>query len=195
MKYIVPLCVVVSSLVLSGCGVFQSSARKHALPADGTKSYWFDYDSNRRGAFLLSGDRNFKVLSEPAPDTAVQNLMKLAGSLNYQGVTGQLSADLSQQIIQLGQRTEMILFLRETMFRLSEAGNNAGWKEGDYKELYKKIVEASVTLALAEKTMADARKTEADARKIKAEADLERARKAIQAIPEADPHATTATHQ
>ena len=126
-KTITLICVTTSSLVLSGCSMFESSARKHSIAADEKTAYWFDYNSHRRGAFIIPDKKNVKIISEPAPDTVVENILKLAGSLNYQSVTGQVSADLSQQIIQLGQRSEMIMFLRETMFRLSEAGNNAGW--------------------------------------------------------------------
>lgn len=163
MKPIVLICITAGAFVLSGCSVFESSARKHTIKQDDSTAYWFDYNSDRRGAFLIPDGKKVKIISEPSPDTAVENTFKLAGSLNYQGVTGQVSADLAQQIVQLGQRTEMIMFLRETMFRLSEAGNNAGWKDTDYKALYEKIVDASVTLAQAEKADADARKMKAEA--------------------------------
>lgn len=165
-----------SLFAATGCSVFESSARKHQLTSDGKTAYWFDYNSDRRGAFVIPADKKFQVISEPSPDTAVQNALKLAGSLNYQSVTGQLSADLSQQIVQLGERTEMIMFLRETMFRLSETGNNAGWSSEDYKDLYTEIVNAAVTLAEAEKTSAEAQKT-------KAEAEYLKAQTAIKAIP------------
>jgi hypothetical protein len=179
-KTIILVCSTVCLLLSSGCSLFESSARKHPITDDGKTAYWFDYNSDRRGAFLIPDDKQVKIISEPSPDTAVQNTLKLAGSLNYQSVTGQVSAELSQQIIQLGQRTEMIMFLRETMFRLSEAGNNAGWKPEDYKTLYEQIVAASVTLAQAEKT-------DADARNAKAQADLLKAQNAIDAVPAMNP--------
>jgi hypothetical protein len=175
-KIIILMFATVGSLFLSGCSVFESSARKHQLVDDGKTAYWFDYNSNRRGAFLIPDNKKVKIISEPSPDTAMENTFKLLGSVNYQSVTGQVSADLSQQIIQLGQRTEMIMFLRETMFRLSEAGNNAGWKGANYKTLYEKIVDASVTLAQAEKS-------QADAEKLKAQTEWLRAQHAIRGIP------------
>jgi hypothetical protein len=170
MKIIILICIAASSLVLSGCSIFEASANQHSLTDNSKTAYWFDYDSNRRGAFFIPGDQKFKVISEPSPDTATEAALKLAGSLNYQSVTGQVSADLSSQIVQLGQRTEMIMFLRETMFRLSEAGNNAGWSADDYKALYTQIVNASITLAEAERTQAEANKTNAVAKVVAAEA-------------------------
>jgi hypothetical protein len=142
-------------------GIFISGCAIHKLNDNGSNAYMIKYDSNSRGQFFFPDDKKMKLISEPSPDTVLQSTYAFTGKMNYQSVTGEVSANLTSQALQLGQRTEMIMFLRETMFRLSEAGNNAGWSPKDYKDLYNKIIKAAVILAQTEQTEAESNKTNA----------------------------------
>ena len=139
---------VIILLVTTGCASFTSPARKHEL--DPAKSYLIDYDVTRRGTILSGAGVSWKACAEPAPDAAIGVVAKLEGNLEVagQGAVGG-KGELNQSIVKLAEKTQMVLFLRESLFRLCELSVNTDISADQAKELYESVLDSA--LALVEK--------------------------------------------
>jgi hypothetical protein len=83
---------------------------------------------------------------------------------SYDKATADVQAKLAEQLAQLGGRTETVLILRESLFRLCElAINNPALPPDELKGLYKEVIDAVVQLAKADVTNAQAAETKAKA--------------------------------
>lgn len=132
-------------IVLSGCSSFTSPARQHEL--DGKKSYWIDYDATRRGTILSANNSKWHQCAEPTPDAAIAMVAKLEGSIKTPtGPEGSGKGELDQSIIKLAEKTQMVMFLRESLFRLCELSNNSNISQSEISILYKKVIDASIKL-------------------------------------------------
>lgn len=132
-------------LYLSGCTTFTSPARKHEL--DSSKSYWMDYDATRRGVILNTANSKWQYCAEPVPDAAIALVAKLEGSLNFpDNITGSGKAEMTQSVINLAEKTQMVMFLRESLFRLCEISINKDIDKLKIPELYNSVIMASVKL-------------------------------------------------
>lgn len=152
----------------SGCTFFSRPASEEKL--DANQAYWFHYEAARRGGFLVGADSKIKMCAEPAPDVALARTVELVGKGSYQGATGEAQAKLAEQLAQLGGRTQTVLILRESLFRLCELSiNNSALTPAELKGLYKDVIDAMVQLATADVT-------NAQAEEIKAKAALENAK-------------------
>jgi hypothetical protein len=140
------------SVFLVGCSSFTSPARKHEL--DSTKSYWIDYDATRRGTIVSNASSTWKSCAEPSPDAAIGVVAKLEGSLKIadQGEVGG-KAELAQSIVNLAEKTQMVMFLRESLFRLCELSINSDISADKTIASYKLVIDAA--LALVEKERAE----------------------------------------
>lgn len=151
MKYI-SLMLAIS--ILSGCSSFTSPARKHEL--DGKNSYWMDYDVTRRGTIVSKSDSPWKSCAEPAPDAAIGVVAKLGGKLDIASKGGaEGNAELTQDIVNLAEKTQMVMFLRESLFRLCELSLNSSMDSANAEALYKKVIDAAIQLVEAEKFSAE----------------------------------------
>lgn len=154
MTRVLNLIVVVSFFLSVGCTSFTSPARQHELEEG--KSYWFDYDASRRGAILIPKHekKNVAVCSEPAPDVAKDIIDKLRADVGTGKLTVGVEANVQERVIQLAQRTQTIMFLRESMYRLCELSLNFQLKDDDVKNLYDKVIGTAVKMAEAESSNA-----------------------------------------
>ena len=162
----ISLMVVVFGLVCLtvGCRSFTRPAKDHRL--ESSSAYWMDYDATRRGAIVaVKPDGTVTMLAEPSPDAAVELTQKYLAKLNYQGITGEASLDLAENIVQLGKRTTTIKFLRDSLYRLAELSNN-GKLDAQAMDLFEQALEATLTLAQAELVQAESSKERAEARKL-----------------------------
>jgi len=136
----------------AGCRTFTSPARSRKVNDSVT---WIDYDATRRGTVIVkTADGKFRVLSEPAPDVAMGVVSEFVGKASYQGISGEASAKVTETIAELGKRTETIMFLRESMFRLNELQSVAEITSDEAVRLYEKVLEAALALAKAEQLRA-----------------------------------------
>jgi hypothetical protein len=146
----------------TGCTFFTKPAVEHKLKAD--QAYWFHYEATRRGGFLVGADSKIKMCAEPAPDVALARTIELVGKGSYQGATGEAQAKLAEQLAQLSGRTQTVLILRESLFRLCELSiNNSALTPTELKGLYKDVIDAVVQLATADVTNAQAEENKARA--------------------------------
>jgi hypothetical protein len=157
----------------AGCRSFTSPARATDLKS--ATAYWVDYDATRRGAILYAEGGKIKMVGEPAPDAALELTQKYLAKVNYQAVSGEASAELAESIVELGKRTQTVMFLRETLYRLAEMANNGQLDATKQVEIYNKIVDAATQLGLAEVAAAEAKQKLAQAKLTSADAEVKTA--------------------
>lgn len=149
--------------ILAGCASFTSPARKHEL--EPSKSYWLEYDAYRRGALFVplstSKGKAVRTCAEPPPDVAMQLVDKFTAKGGNGEISAEASAEISQNALQLAQRTQLIQFLRESLFRLCEISINMQFTPENVAAMYLKVIDSAKAMAEAEK--ADAERAAADA--------------------------------
>lgn len=142
-------------LCLVGCSHFVQPAREHELETN--KQYWIDYDASRRGTFFFKDDQgNYKTCAEPSPDVAYKLTEKLEAMGTYAGVDAKGKADFNRDVVNLAERTQMIMFLREALFRLCELTMNSNLKPENQMTLYQEVLEAALNLAKSEASRGEA---------------------------------------
>lgn len=166
----------IAILFITSCRTFSPPASKEAL--ENNKAYWFEYDATKRGAFVLAQTveqaQNYrvKVISEPAPDVALQSVSEVLAKVTYEGVSAELKAKIAEEIIQLGGRTQAVLVLREALFRLSEVVLNKGMPDADVKAIFDGALKASEEIAKAEVEKQKTKQKEAELSIQKAQVEL-----------------------
>jgi hypothetical protein len=132
------------AMVVSGCRTFTSPARSRQLSPDVT---WLDYDATRRGTLVMKTSTGTRVLAEPSPDVALGVVSEFVGKASYQGISGEASAKVTESIAELGKRTETIMFLRESLFRLNELQTVTALEKAEVLEMYRLVLQTALELA------------------------------------------------
>jgi hypothetical protein len=162
LRHVVSLGLILLLGTSTGCTFFARPATQEKL--DANQAYWFHYEASRRGGFLVGPDSKMKMCAEPAPDVALARSVELVGKGSYQGASAEAQAKLAEQLAQLGGRTQTVLILRESLFRLCELSiNNSTLTPVELKGLYKDVIDAVVQLATADVTNAQAEENKAKA--------------------------------
>lgn len=142
---------VVSAIVflsLSGCASMTSPARTHALEPG--KPYIVDYDATRRGSYVLPADGSLKVCSEPSPDAAMESITKIIAELKLAdntNIDAKTQIELQTKVVELAGRSQLVLILRESLYRLCEQGMNGGLSQEQIAALYQQVLQTVVMLA------------------------------------------------
>ena len=157
----------VFTVLLTGCASFTSPARQHQLEEG--KSYWFDYDASRRGAILIPRHekKNIAVCAEPSPDIALEILNKFKADVTVKEVKVGAEAEVQEKVIQLAKRSQTLMFLRESLYRLCELSLNFQMKDDQVEKLYRMVIDAAAKMAEAELLDAQKSKIEAETRRLK----------------------------
>jgi hypothetical protein len=155
-----------SSAIAGGCSAFVT--RIQSLPIDPGTSRVLNMNSDRRATYVLwhnDGDdpRNSRhvVVAEPPPDTALQKTVEAIGKLQVTAApggdvaSGQLGVGVvdRDQILSLTNRTQAVVILRDSLFRLSEARANGFIDKGEWIKLYGKVVDSAKSIAEAEQNL------------------------------------------
>lgn len=112
------------SLFFSGCAV-KPATSFHTLKDD--KAQIITTDSSARVIFLLKkADGSLGVCAEPSPDSAMTTITKLLGELSLQRpqITAKGQKELETSVVDLTKRSQTISLLRESLYRICEAGMN-----------------------------------------------------------------------
>lgn len=151
---------VILLLTLTGCANLTSPARDHEI--DPTKAHWLDYDASRRGTLVVPADRNVKTCAEPSPDVALTLVSKLEASLKPEaGGEATAKGEFSATVIELAKRTQMVMFLREALFRLCEQSLNGNFEKRDIVDVYKQILGAATAIVRTDQEAARTKAQEA----------------------------------
>jgi hypothetical protein len=86
----------------------------------------------------------------------------MEGSLKATGVDNiHASAEFNAMVVQLAKRTQMVMFLREAMYRLCEQSLNNRFDKEDILLTYTKILDAATQIVETDHAEAATRATEA----------------------------------
>lgn len=129
---------------LAGCAGLTSPARIHEL--DTSKQYWFDYDASRRGTIFA----NTQSCAEPSPDVALTLAAKAEAAVDYRELNASAKGDLAISAVKLADRSQMVLFFREALYRICEISANKGIKSDDAVALYKEVIQTALRLGAKE---------------------------------------------
>lgn len=147
---------------LAGCANFTSPARKS--PIDINQSVWFDYDGTRRGAILIPETSKVRTCSEPSPDVALNLVSKLDGTIKAPKAgeaTG--NAEFNSSVVKLAERTQMVMFLRESLYRLCEQTLARDYTNAEVLAAYNKTIDTAVEIIKLDRARADTEKAKAEA--------------------------------
>lgn len=161
-------------LLLAGCSSFTSPARYHEL--DTNKSYWMDYDATRRGTIVSNRSNQWSFCAEPTPDAAINLVSKLNASVQVMDKM-EVSGDdeLNQSIASLAEKTQMVLFLRESLYRLCELSINSNLTPEQVKSLYKLVMDSSIKVIETERLQAQKEASAAETERLEADKRLKAA--------------------
>lgn len=144
-----PAIIALLVVAATGCASLTSPARVHKLEAG--SSYWFDYEGSRRGMILVAvadakGGAVIRSCAEPSPDVALALEASGRASGSYQGADAGVAAGGRQIIDRLGERTQMVMFFREALFRVCEMSLNQNLGTEQVAALYKDIIRTALLL-------------------------------------------------
>ena len=142
--------------LLGGCASMTNPTRLHELRPD--SSYAIDMDATRRAAYVIRKDQPIGICAEPAPDVSVEFVSRIMAEVQSQkgGIDSKAQAELQSKAIELAGRTQTVLFLRESLYRLCEQGLNGNLDPEHVKELYS--IALQTALKLAEKDLLQEKK-------------------------------------
>lgn len=140
------MAVAAAVLLSSGCASITSPARKSQLvPGHG---YWFDYDASRRGTvFAVDQNGGIRTCAEPAPDVAMQMAANAHLDVKSTGSTSAAAGGTAAQAARvLSERTQMVMFFREALFRVCEISLNQNLDSAHVVKLYEYIIHTALKL-------------------------------------------------
>jgi hypothetical protein len=108
-----------------------------------------------------------KMCAEPPPDVALTRTVDLMTKVAYKGASGELQGKLAEQLAQLAGRSENVLILRESLFRLCELSINSGLSPQEIQNLYTMVINAIVALTTTEATRARAELSKAQTERMR----------------------------
>ena len=159
-KIIILSLVTIVAVFASGCRSFTSPARSHKLESG--KISWLDYDATRRGALVVPAGEKVRIISEPSPDVALGVVADFVAKGSYSGISAEASAKVTESISELGKRTQTIMFLRESLYRIGELqASREDLTKDEIKQLYLEVLKAALELAKADNEKATAEKAKA----------------------------------
>ena len=140
-------------LTLSGCASFQPSTSVHALATN--QPSFIDMDASRRGVLVIprADGRGFYSCSEPSPDVAVETVTRILAEIklaNSSNIDAKTEMEFKTAIVNLSQRTQTLLFLRESLFRICEQSVNQNLSSEQVTSLYQLAITTALRLAEAD---------------------------------------------
>jgi hypothetical protein len=155
-------------LTLGGCTTFTSPARKSSV--DLSQASWIDYDGTRRGAILIPETSKVRTCSEPSPDVALNLVTKLSGTIKKVEVgEANGNAEFNSSVVKLAERTQMIMFLRESLYRLCEQSLARDYTNTELLTAFNKTIDSAVKIIDLDRAQADTDKAQAETEKEKAQ--------------------------
>jgi hypothetical protein len=170
---------------LPACASLTSPARVHELKPG--QNYWLDYDASRRGTVVAAGGNSTRSCAEPSPDMALQLVADIQANMEYQGVDAQAKGAVATTAVKLAERSQMLLFFREALYRVCEISLNTDLSDEQIVQLYEQIVRTALLLGSDKAIEADVEKLRLDlmakAQQIQAtQQQIEQARQAQEGV-------------
>jgi hypothetical protein len=140
---------VTAALLLSGCASFQPSTSVRSVASN--QPTYIDMDASRRGVVIIPrpDNKGYFVCSEPSPDVAVETVSKilLQVKADNPNIDAKTEMEFRTAVVELTKRTQTILFLRESMFRICEQSINQNLSSEQVTKLYELAITTALKLA------------------------------------------------
>lgn len=147
-------------LQLAGCEAFTSPMRVREF--DPNKAQIVDYKASRRGQLIVPAASHFKSCSEPQPDVAYNSTGKgSASAKSSTGVDASGSLEGSELAQIINQNGQIVLFMREALFRLCELSLNENLGSDQAVSMYAQVLDTVHTLSESSASAAKAQQIQA----------------------------------
>lgn len=149
-------------LIMGGCRTFTPPAQTRAIHKnDNATVKLVSFEATRRAAYVVANeDGTIRMAAEPPPDAAldasVDATATLKAMLEKVELEGKLSVKVVESIVNLTERTQAIVLMRDAMFRLAEMHVNGVINSDDYLTLYNKALAGAIALAAPDAETAEA---------------------------------------
>ena len=99
-----------------------------------------------------AGEKGVVIYAEPPPDAALEATLALAAKIKSpaDAVDGDGSINYATNVIELTKRTQAIVILRDSLFRIAEGRANGWLGQDDYKSKFSEVLKVAQTIALAD---------------------------------------------
>ena len=138
-------------LALTGCAAMKPTK---VNPLQANAPYIVDMDASRRAIDILprTDGKGVTVCAEPSPDVALQitNSIMAQAALQNPSVSVDVQTQFSTAVVQLANRTETVVLLREAMYRLCEQSVNENLNSDQTMQLYELVMQTTLKLAEAD---------------------------------------------
>lgn len=138
------------AVILSGCATAPAISVNQLQPG---QPYWNTTDASARGVVMVPvPGKGMQVCSEPSPDAMLQTVAQLTAQVKLQNpqVDAQTQVQFSTAVIELTQRTQTIVFLREVLFRTCEQALNQNLNSDQIMQLYTMAMQTALKMAEAD---------------------------------------------
>lgn len=136
------------ALALAGCATAPSVSVHQLQP---NQPYWMTTDASARGIVMLPrpDGKGMYTCSEPSPDAMLQTVAQLTAQVQLQNpqVDAQTQVQFSTAVIELTQRSQTIVFLREILFRTCEQAMNQNLNSDQIMQLYSAAMQTALKMA------------------------------------------------
>lgn len=142
-----------AALLLTGCASFQPATSVHTLATN--QPTFIDMDASRRGVVIIPrvDGKGYYSCSEPSPDVAVETVTRILAEIklsNGSNIDAKTEMEFKTAIVNLSQRTQTLLFLRESLFRICEQSANQNLSSEQVTKLYELAITTALKLAEAD---------------------------------------------
>jgi DNA-binding GntR family transcriptional regulator len=149
-----------AALAVTSCSPLQEKAVVHEVKTPTMTT--ISAPASLRNVYMVPAGSALKYCAEPAPDTALDSVQKLAAEVKaaipqvQADVAGKLDSELQAKVVQLAGRSQLVVLAREMLYRACELSiNNPGGSDQAIK-LYTEVAQLVRDLAAAEKAQAAA---------------------------------------
>jgi hypothetical protein len=110
-----------------------------------------DFDASRRAGLLVSSNSPFQLVLEPTPDVAITSVAEFITKASVQDkFTAEQTTKITENLTALGERTEAVMILRESLFRLNLLAANRTIDQRSVTNLFSEILKVASFIAQAE---------------------------------------------
>lgn len=143
------------ALLTSGCMALRAPVKVHPIEAK-DKPTFVELDATRRGYLILPrpDGRGYLVLAEPSPEAALATVNKILAEVSVKNGSAPIDAktqiEFNTAIIQLANKSQTVLFLREALYRLNEQSVNQTLPPEAIAKLYEQAMLTALKMAETE---------------------------------------------
>lgn len=143
------------AVLMSGCAALRPPVQVHPIET-ADKPTFVDLDATRRGYIILPrpDGKGFYVLAEPSPEAALATVNKILAEVSVKNgsvpIDAKTQIEFNTAVIQLASKSQTVLFLRESLYRLNEQSVNQTLPPEEIAKLYETAMLTALKMAETE---------------------------------------------